>query len=172
MALNSYMTIKGTVQGDISKDASSVESVGNACQADHEDSVLVLKIEHEIDVPTDPLNGQPSGKAVHGPYKVWFATNQAKPLLLEAICTAESLVNVTVNHYRATGDNDNEHYYTTELSNARIIKLRTVQPHTQEEHHRNRHQEVEIWFSYGGIKETHLIGKTNGSYTWGKETQV
>ncbi|MCX2890160.1 MULTISPECIES: type VI secretion system tube protein TssD [unclassified Pseudomonas] len=168
MASPAYLKITGTAGGNISEGASTVESIGNIYQSDFENEIMLQKIEHEINTPIDPQNGQPSGKRVHGPYKVTFTTNKSKPILLESICKAELLPEVTIKQFRATNENPNQHYYTTTLTDATIIKLRTHQPHAQEDTLTPRHQEVELWFSYRKITETHVKSSTEGSDDWQK----
>ncbi|MCE5990049.1 Hcp family type VI secretion system effector [Pseudomonas sp. 5FOS] len=168
MASPAYLKINGKVQGNISEGASTSESIGNIYQSEFADEIMVQKIEHEINTPIDPQNGQPSGKRVHGPYKVTFTTNKSKPLLLESICKAELLPEVVITQYRATSEDPNELYYRTTLTDATIIKLRTEQPHAQEDTPTPRHQEVEVWFSYRKITECHEVCGTEGSDDWQK----
>lgn len=166
MASPAYLKITGNKQGNISKGASTAESIGNIYQSEFEDEIMVQQIDHEINTPIDPQNGQPSGKRVHGPYKVTFTTNKSKPLLLEAICGAELLSEVVISQYRATSEDPNEFYYRTTLTDATIIKLRTIQSHAQDSSLTPRHQEVEVWFSYRRINECHEICGTEGYDDW------
>lgn len=161
-----YLKITGAKQKLISAGASTVDSVGNIYQSEFEDEILVQKIEHEINTPTDPQSGQPSGKRVHGPYKVTFTTNKSKPLLLTAICKSEKLDEVVIRQFRATSAHPAEFYYKTTLENATIIKMRTSQSHAQEVDESFRQQEVELWFSYKKITESHEICGTEGSDDW------
>lgn len=168
MASPAYMKITGTVQGAISDGASTAESIGNIYQSEFENWIMVQKIEHEIRMPTDPQNGQPSGQRIHDAYKVTFTTNKSKPLLLYSICTSELLPEVVITQFRATSAHPSELYYRTTLTDATIIKMRTVQPHAQDSSTTPRHQEVELWFSYRKITECHEISGTEGSDDWQK----
>ncbi len=81
MPTPAYISITGKTQGNITKGATTADSVGNVFVEGHEDQILVQEIEHRVTTPTDPQSGQPSGQRVHKPYVFTCALNKAVPLL-------------------------------------------------------------------------------------------
>lgn len=171
MATPAYIKIEGKTQGLISAGATTAESIGNVYQEKFKDQILVQKIEHEVIIPTDPQSGQPTGERIHSPYKIVFSTNKSKPLLLSAICNGELLPKVEIEHYRPTTASGAEHYYTTVLEDAVIVKMKTEQAHAQDPNSSHLTQQVELWLSYRKITETHEVCGTEGSDDW-RETAV
>ena len=62
MANQSYMTIVGKKQGLISAGCSSQDSIGNKCQAGHEDEIMVLACSHNMAAGNDGTTSGGGGK--------------------------------------------------------------------------------------------------------------
>ena len=62
MANHSYMTIIGKKQGLISAGCSSQDSIGNKCQAGHEDEIMVLAYSHNMAAGNDGTTSGGRGK--------------------------------------------------------------------------------------------------------------
>ena len=61
MPTPAYMTIAGATQGDISAGAMSAESVGTMSNRAQEDAIQIQEFELDVQIPTDPQSGQPTG---------------------------------------------------------------------------------------------------------------
>ncbi|MFF7066161.1 type VI secretion system tube protein TssD [Pseudomonas sp. NPDC008258] len=166
MPTPAYIHIEGTSQGIITKDAFTSDSVGNVFVEGHEDEILVQEIKHEVTVPTDPQSGQPSGQRVHKPFIFTSSLNKATPLMYNALASGETLAKVTIKWYRTSVEGKQEHFFTTELTDATIVKINTVMPHAQDKENADFTQLIEVSLAYRKITWDHQISGTAGSDDW------
>ena len=174
MPTPAYITINGQSQGLITAGACTADSVGNGYQLGHEDQILVQEIQHEVTLPSDPQNGQPTGQRVHKPFKFTSSLNKATPLMYQALVDGEMLPIVEVLWYRTSTEGHPEHFFSTTLEDAIIVSINTVLPHAQDKVNANYTQLVEVAMTYRKIVWEHGVAGTSGSDDWRalKETAV
>ena len=148
MALNAYLKIKGTVQGDIK---------GSVTQKGREGRIAVIAADHGVSLPHDLRAGITSGTRAHRPFILTKELDQSTPLLYRALITGETLeceiqffAPAAATAVGATGAEVNR--YTVRLSDARIDDIHFAMPN-------NRHPELsklaeyeEVAFSYRKIE--------------------
>lgn len=161
-----YISIEGQTQGNITAGAFTADSVGNIYVEGHEDEMLVQQFDHIVTVPTDPQSGQPSGQRTHMPFKFTVALNKAVPLLYNALVSGEALTKVTLNWYRTSMEGKQEHFFTTELTDATIIDINSQMPHCQDPGKKEFTQLIEVSLAYRKITWDHTIAGTSGSDDW------
>lgn len=111
MALNAYLTIKGTVQGQIK---------GGVTQKGKEGQIAVYAFHHEIISPRDTASGLPTGKRQHKPITITKEIDKSTPLLLTALETNEVLTEVVIRFFATSPAGVEVQYYTIKLTNASI----------------------------------------------------
>jgi len=166
MPTPAYIVIEGTVQGLITANAFTPDSVGNAYVEGHENEILAQEIKHRVTVPTDPQSGQPAGQRVHKPFTFTCTLNKAVPLLYQALVTGEVLPMTTVRWYRTSAEGRQEHFFTTELVDGIIVDINTVLPHVQNEVNAKYTQLVEVSMSYRKISWEHRVAGTSAVDDW------
>jgi len=166
-----YLFIESQVQGNITAGAFTADSVGNVYVEGHEDEVLVQAVSHDISVPTDPQNGQPTGQRVHGPLLVVCSLNKAVPLIFNAVVSGEILTKVNLKWYRTSIDGKQEHFFTYLLEDAIATDLSVDMPHAQNQAS-GVTQIVNITFSYRKITLEHTVSGTSGADDWRKPNKV
>lgn len=121
MALIAFMTIDGHSQGQI--------TTGGSLMRGRENSVGVIKFEHEVSLPTDAASGRATGRRFHRPVIITKEIDRTSPLLSQAMCNAESLT-VRLKFWRPMPDGTGrqEHFYTITLTNAHITSIRSELP--------------------------------------------
>src|SRR5262245_52235966 len=82
MALNAYLKLKGTKQGEIK---------GSVTQKDRVGKIGVIAVSHDIISPRDPASGLPTGKRQHKPFVITKELDQSSPLLLNALVNNENI---------------------------------------------------------------------------------
>lgn len=164
MPMMAYMKIEGAGQGLITAGASSGESIGNTWQQGHEDQLMVSKIDHKVSKPVDPLNGQPTGSRIHGPYCVRVPDSRATPLLQIMLVKGE-LGDVEISYWRNRNGIDEE-YFTEKLIDATVISVERIMPDTRDTSAQHLGPELEVKFSYRKIVWEHTISGTSGSDDW------
>ena len=168
MAVQSYVQIQGAVQGDITAQASSQDSIGeDYVEGEFQDMMAVQAFSHQILKPTNPLTGQPTGQRVHQPLVMTTTFNKAVPLLFNALASGEALPSVTIhwpriNPITATKDT----FFTIELTDALVSDIKIDIPHVADGSKSQIHQEVKISLSYAAIKWTHVDANSEGSDSW------
>lgn len=166
MPTPAYLTITGATQGDISAGALSSDSVGTLSNATHEDSIQIQEFELEVEIPTDPQSGQPTGRRVHKGLRVVKYIDKASPLLLQAIATGEQLTSVGIQFFRTAASGTQEHYYTITLTEASLVRCKPFFPNTLDPDYASYAHLEELHFQYKGIEVTHEVGGTSGSDGW------
>ena len=161
-----YMSIEGTRQGPITQGAFTAESVGNIWQEAHQDEIMVQKFDHNIEVPTDPQSGQPTGQSVHKPITITKIFDKSSPLLYTALTTGERLEKCDIKWYRTSPDGVQEHYFTISLVDAVIVRIRAYMPHCQDPNNSSFTHLEEVSFTYRKILWTHEVSGTGGDDDW------
>jgi type VI secretion system secreted protein Hcp len=113
-ALNAYMTIEGSSQGNIEGDVTRVGL---------EDHILVESVGYNLTAPLDAASGLPTGKRQHRPVRIIKPVDKATPKLFMALTTNEVLTDVVIKFYKPNFDGNEVHYFTIELLDARIISV-------------------------------------------------
>lgn len=166
MPIPAYMSIEGESQGTITEGANTEDSVGNDYQEEHEDEFLVQEFEHQIMVPTNPQSGQPSGQRVHDNLVITKVFDKCSPLLYNALVTGERLPTCTIRWFRTTNEGQEEHYFTHELEDAVIVRIKTIMPNAQDPSKAHLTHMEQISFRYRMITWTHEVAGTEGTDDW------
>ena len=166
MPTPAYMTIEGRTQGNITQGAFTEDSVGNIWQEGHEDEVLVQAFKHNVMIPRDPRNGQPTGNRVHHPMTVTKIFDKASPLLYTALCSGEVLPKVEIKWYRTAPTGIQEHYFTIKLTDAIIVDIQSYMPNCQDPANQAFTHLEDVSFSYRKIDWTHEVASTTGTDDW------
>ncbi|MFP3516130.1 Hcp family type VI secretion system effector [Pseudomonas sp. SIMBA_077] len=164
MANNSYMSIFGVNSGLISAGCSTLESIGNKCQASHVDEIMVLSVDHGL------LAGNNSrefgSNARHLPVVITKYIDKSSPLLAKALDDGEN-IKCTIHLYRASASVDEENYFKIKLREARITQIALSVPPASS---RGDSQPIEtVAIRYGDIILEHITGKTSTGMTWQAE---
>ncbi len=166
MPTPAYLTLEGTTQGEITKDAFTEDSVGNIYQEGHENEILVQAVEHIVTVPTDIQSGQPTGQRQHKPLMITKVFDKSSPMLYTALSRGEVLPKCTLKWYRTSTQGKQEHYFTTELTDAIITQIRTHMPNCQDPTQSHFTHLEDVYFTYRMITWTHVVAGTEGSDDW------
>ncbi len=117
MALNSFLKLKGQIQGDIK---------GGVTQKGREGKIMVIAFNHEVQAPIDSATGLATGRKIHHPFVITKEIDKATPLLYKALTTNETLTMWELQCFaiKSTGQEINN--YTVQLTNAKIIGIRSL----------------------------------------------
>jgi len=161
-----YLSAQGKTQGNITAGAFTADSVGNIYVEGHEDEILIQEVEHEITVPTDRQSGQPAGQRRHKALAITTSLNRAIPLLYNSLNSGELLEKVSLKWYRTSTEGKQEHFFTTELTDAIVVNINFDMPHCQDQENSSYTQLIEIALSYRKIAWIHEASGTSGSDDW------
>jgi len=159
MANIAYLSIKGKTQGLISAGCCSLDSIGNKGQSSHIDQIMVYAITHNI---SRHMNVN------HHEIVVVKPVDKSSPLLGKAISENEEL-NCVIEVYRTNRSGMNELFYKLTLSQARIMDIDFVLPHTMLEP--GGEIQEKIAFSYESIGWEHCTAKTSAFSFWSDRIQ-
>ena len=172
MSTPCYVSIEGVTQGNITAGAFTAESVGDIYVEGHEDQMIVQEIKHVVTVPTDPQSGQPSGQRVHRPFIITVDLNKAVPLLSHALVSGEPLSKVEVKWYRTSTTGQQEHFFTTTLTDAIVTEIDQVLPNAVNPENKPYRQLIDISFAYRKIEWDHESAGTKGYDDWRNPRQA
>lgn len=161
-----YIAITGKTQGNITAGAFSADSIGNSYVQGHTDEMLVQEFKHLITIPTNPQSGQPAGQRIHKPFIFTVALNKAIPLLYNALASGEMLTDVSLKWYRTSIDGKQEHFFSTNLTDATVININCTMPNCLDSNKKNYTQLIDIALAYRKIEWEHLIAGTSGADDW------
>jgi type VI secretion system Hcp family effector len=157
MASHGYMIVEGESQGLISAGCSSTVSIGSKCQAGHEDEIMVLSFDHN-------MNNQGNIKhATHNPIFITKPVDKSSPLLAQALANREKLT-CTLNFYRHTGSGGQDKFYSVKIKGAQIADLTVSMPHSIL-HNDAEPQEI-VALRYRDIIWEHHTANTSGYTSW------
>ncbi|WP_179880025.1 MULTISPECIES: Hcp family type VI secretion system effector [Bradyrhizobium] len=170
MSLESYMTIKGKKQGDISKDASKPDSIGQVAKGDSgkQAKITVVAFTSGIAVPCDVTSGIATGARNHKPVLFTKFFDRASPLLWQALATNEVLEEVLCEFYRTDpgGMPQPQNFFKITWKNATLIEGKAYVPLTINPQN-SFYQNMEDWsFTYKEVKWEHVPGSTSGEDKW------
>lgn len=157
-----YMTIEGENQGEIK---------GSCDLKGREDTILVQKVEHEVHIPSDPQTGLAKGTRVHGPLTIVMEVDKAMPLLYQALCTGEHLTSVELKWFRIAKDGKEEHYFTTKLEDAIIVKIRSWMPDCLDKASGPYSYMADVHFTYRKAIWRHEVDTTEAQDDWKEPSQ-
>lgn len=162
MANVGYMTIEGEEQGLISAGCSSEASIGNKCQADHIDQILVLSLAHHMG------NRENSGHATLDPLVITKYLDKSSPLLAQALNRREPF-KCLIDFYRSNGI-DEELFYTISLKGCILADLTLDMPHAVLQNDGELQEHLAI--RYEEIRWTHHKGSTSGYALWDFDNEI
>jgi type VI secretion system secreted protein Hcp len=121
MAMMAYMYAKGQKSGQIK---------GSITQKGREDSVGIIAMSHEIEMPINLVSGMPSGGRLHKPFVVEKELDKSSPILYNCLCTNENLTEVTIKFWTpqikaASGVGAEVQHYTVTLKNVHISSIQS-----------------------------------------------
>ena len=120
--ISMYLTLTGETQGLIQ---------GDVTQAKREDSIRVLAYFHEITSPRDAATGLPIGNRQHKPLTIVKLIDKATPKLYKILASNEGITEWRLDFYRPSSSGGEQLYYTIELTNAIIVRIRAQGDMTQ-----------------------------------------
>ncbi|UAN48389.1 Hcp family type VI secretion system effector [Serratia sp. JSRIV001] len=149
-----YVSLKGKKQGLISAGCSSFDSIGNRTQTGHEDQAQVLELDHSI---TREQNVQ------HHPIHFIKPIDKSSPLLAMAISDNE-LIEAIFYFYRINTTGQLELYYEIKLTEASIVDITCVYPHSINDNDMMPHEKIVL--KYKSISWNHRMAGTSGYSIW------
>ncbi|QHD00195.1 type VI secretion system protein [Pseudomonas sp. S04] len=166
MASHSYMSITGKHQGLISAGCSGSDSIGNKCQIDHQDEIMVLAYAHDMLTGNDGSTA--GGRGKHMPIMITKGIDKSSPLLASALHEGEE-VECKIDFYRTSSAGGQERYYSIHLTGARIDHVSVQVPHAVRMNDADPQELVSI--RYREIAWAHVPGATSAYSTWRNESE-
>ena len=161
MAIPCSLTVIGELQGEI-QGASDV--------TDREGSILVQAVDHCVELPTDS-HGMSSGRRVHRPLIVTKEIDKASPMLYQALCTGERLVEVKLDWFRIDDTGNEELYFCVLMKNALISQVKPWMPNSMDAGKVNfRHME-DVAFIYERIRWVWEPDGIEFEDVWGEDNE-
>lgn len=170
VSLEAYMTIKGKKQGDISKDASKPDSIGQVAKgaSDKQAKITLVAFASGIIVPRDGTSGVATGARNHQPVTITKFFDRASPLLWQALATNELLEDVVCEFYRTDpgGMPHPQNFFKMTWKNATLVSGKAYVPTTINPQN-DFYQNMEEWqFTYKEVKWEHIPCSTSGEDKW------
>jgi type VI secretion system Hcp family effector len=116
-----YLTLNGQKQGQIK---------GSVTQKGKEGSIVVYQLHHEITAPHGSASGMVTGKRLHKPLVITKEIDMASVKLLNAMVTNETIKQVIINFWQASGGGQEINFYRITLTNAAIVNISQDFPDT------------------------------------------
>lgn len=167
VSLEAYITIKGSKQGDISKDASKPDSIGQVAKGDSskQGKITVVGFTSGIVVPRDLTSGVATGARNHEPVLFTKFFDRSSPLLWQALASNEVLEEVVCEFYR-TDSAQPQNFFKISWKNATLIAGKAYVPLTINPQN-SFFQSMEDWsFTYKEVKWEHIPCSTSGEDKW------
>lgn len=160
MALNAYLKITGSKQGNIK---------GSCIQKGKEGLIEVIAFDHEIISPRDAATGQATGKRQHKPLVITKELDKSTTSLLKALIQNEALTSFELKFFApnklgtAGGQGTQVNHFTIRVKNAFIVNIKTIMPNNKNPD-LTKYAEYEEWsFVYEEIEWVWTEGGSSAS---------
>ena len=86
---------------------------------------------HEVNAPRDPNTHQATGRRVHQPIEVMVPVTDASPLILQALCSNESVTKAVFRFFRHDRAGKEEEYYKVTIEDGTVSHFSTRLPNAK-----------------------------------------
>ena len=148
MALVSHMSLTGASQGPIAGDSTS---------PGYEGQIRVYEMDYEVEIPTDPQKGTPTGQRIHKAFKIVKHVDRSSPQLFQACCTGETITEWELSFVQISDKGTEEEYYSVKLKNAIIVMARLYKPNIILPENKPFRDMEEIHFTFSDIIWSHKV---------------
>lgn len=162
MALNAYLKLKGTKQGEIK---------GSVTQKDRVGKIMVIAVSHDIVSPRDPASGLPTGKRMHKPFVITKELDKSSPLLYNVLVNNENITTWELQFWTpqlsaAGGVGAEKQHYTVKLTNANIASISFRMPNNKNPELTRYAEYEEVAFTYQKIEWVWVDGGITAMDDW------
>lgn len=168
MALNAYLKLKGTKQGDIK---------GSVTQKDRIGKIMVIAVSHDVVSPRDPASGLPTGKRQHKPLVITKELDQSSPLLYNSLVNNENITEWELQFWspvqldptrsaHAGASGTEFQHFTIKLTNANIASIGFRMLNNKNPDLMRYAEYEEIAFTYQKIEWTWMKGGIMAMDDW------
>ena len=162
MALNAYLKLKGSKQGDIK---------GGVTQKGREGMIAVHSFHHHIVSPRDSASGQATGKRQHGAFTIIKEIDKSSPLLHKALVDNESFKTWELKCFApkssaTAGAGQEINVYTIVLTNATVSSVMDIMENNLITEDAKLPLMQEISFTYEKIQWTWVDGGITAEDSW------
>ncbi|WP_158619366.1 type VI secretion system tube protein TssD [Pseudomonas sp. v388] len=159
-----YMSITNSKGNVITQGANTQDSIGTGFQSTFKDQVLLRDYSHQVQTPSHPHSGQPTGRPIHEAFCVTAVVDRTTPLLMEAANKQEVMPKVEFNMYRVNAEGVQECYFTVLLEDAVVSKINQYMEKNNDLTSPHSTDLVDVAFSYRKIVWDHHVATTTGSH--------
>ena len=109
-------------------------------------SIEVFEVDAEVYLPYDTELSRPQGSRRINPIKIVFEKGPHSPLLMKTLCEGQTCPEIKINWQTIGDDGSEKTYYSTTLTNAKIVRMREWAPLTKikEQEHHGHLEEISI----------------------------
>jgi type VI secretion system secreted protein Hcp len=162
MALNAYLKLKGTKQGEIK---------GSVTQKDRVGKIMVIAVSHDIVSPRDPASGLPTGKRQHKPIVITKELDKSSPLLYNVLVNNENISEWQLQFWTPQlsaqqGVGSEKQHYTIKLTNANIASIAFRMLNNKNPELTRYAEYEEVAFTYQKIEWTWQEGGITSEDDW------
>jgi len=108
-------------------------SIGGSCEVQGKsETIVVIGLGHEIELPYDLRSGLPTAQRLHHPIIISKYIDRSSPLLYKALCRNETVDHAYLRYYRTLPNGQEQLYYTTHLEGGKIISIKSAFPNIEQ----------------------------------------
>ncbi len=141
MPMPGHLSITGEQQGVIE---------GSCDIEEREGTILVQAFDHTVEIPTDQ-RGMVAGRRIHRPMMITKETDKSTPMLYQALCEEERLLEVRLDWYRIDDMGSEELYFSILMENAQIARMHPWVPNVLDRRNETLRHMEDVFFIYEKI---------------------
>ena len=129
-----------------------IEGESTQTSLGREGTIECFNLDHRIRSAIDPVTGRAAGRRVYEEFKVHKRLDSSTPLIIRALCNNEEVRGI-FRFYRPhrDGDGTTEHFFTIEISEARLSSYRLLSPDARDRDNNDPPME-EVGFIFHNIR--------------------
>jgi type VI secretion system secreted protein Hcp len=121
-----FAILAGIVLASASNTYMEIDGIpGSVTVAGREGTVEVLNLNHRVYLPTDRDDGSITGTRKHDALEILKVIDKSSPLLMQRVCTGESIAKVTIKVYQISDAGEEIPFYQIELTKVKIASVQT-----------------------------------------------
>lgn len=157
MAIPSYLWLKDDGGADIK---------GSVDVQEREGSIEVTGFAHNLRLPTDPMNGKPTGPRKHAPVMFQKEFDSSSPYLMKAVATGQNLKSAEFKWFHINDAGQEVEYYNMLLEGVKIVSVSPIM-HDTKDSAKEKHNHLEcVELAYTKITWKHCDGNIIFSDSW------
>lgn len=141
---------------------------GSCTQDGRKDSVLVLSLDHTVEIPVDVKDATATGSRVHGAMELVCNIDAATPQLYECVSNSTEIKTVQIQYWHIDETGKEVNYFNINMEGVRIVKIKNWFPNIDDAATASYKDMINYSLRYNTIEWEYTDGNKSHKDEWQK----